>query len=796
MKLNSFIFIIFMSIVQLAKANVYTVENNQDSGPGSLRQAITDANAHPGIDQINFSIPSASVVSRTISLSTGLPALTDPVVIDATTQSMGSAFGISYAKIQLTSEVVGLNQGFSLIADSCEIYGFFINGFKKGILISGTYSKIGAIQKGNVIFNCSAAGIDIQLTDHAALQGNFIGVDTVGNALTGATGNGVQIVNSYLVSIGGKTLLAYNVISGNNYGVRMQNATFVDLNSNNIGTGPSGLFARPNAYGIYCTGVNNNIEIGGDSLFERNLISGNTNEGIYGSLSSSLIQGNVIGLNAMGAQMGNGGYGIFLNFGSSDNLIGGELLKANTIAKNGQEAIAFQNTVCKRNTISRNKIFCNSNLSGSGGILLNGANGGIAPPQVAIVTPGYIAGYTIPGGIVEIFSNDSCIYCEGSNLLTSLTANANGVFAYAGNIPPSVTATVTDVGGNTSAFSTCKDTSSNTCMVAGFITQGNLCVTNAIQFLDQSVSVQGAEINSWNWNFGDGFTSSEAAPTHSYATTGTYTVQLISGNSTGCSDTVTKNIVINAVPVANFNVLPVSCVNSVVHFSDNSTGGTGNTITQRSWTFGDGGTSNAVNPAHTYTSPGIYTVTLMITNSSGCTSTKSSNVVIAPKPDASFTYQGINLTYAFNNTTPFNGPHTSLWDFGDGNTSILENPVHTFLNSGPYNVCLAIYDSTCASASISCNLIDIATGINDPGIQAGITVYPNPAHDYLTVNSLPTNLKAIIIASTAGKNMFEVAVDSKNAASITIPLPDLSAGMYLLYIQTDKGILTRKLVID
>ncbi len=790
MKLRLVASILLISVFQLAKADVFTVINNQDSGPGSLRQAITDANNHAGNDKINFDIPAGDVASRTITLQTVLPDVTGPTIIDATTQPLGNAFGISYARIQLTTNATAMQQAFAFNADSCEAYGFFINKFENGIIINGTYSKVGAIQKGNVIFNCSTSAIDIEFTNHAALQGNLIGVDTAGVMITGATGDGIKVVNSYLVSIGGKTLLAYNVISGNNNGIRLQNATFVDINSNNIGTSPSGVIAQPNAYGIYCTGINNNIEVGGDSLFERNLISGNLNSGIYGVLSNSAIQGNVIGLNINGVALGNGGYGIYLTFGSADNIIGGELLKTNVIAKNGQEAIAFQNGTCVRNTITRNSMFCNSTVSGNGGIKLNQANGAIAAPQLQIVNPAGIAGSTVPNGLVEIFANDSCNFCEGSYYLTTLTANANGVFVYTAPVTGSVTATATDANGNTSAFANCQDTSAAVCIVADFMATGVKCENQLITFLDQTVTKPFTNVTSWIWNFGDGVTSTQSSPAHAYAVAGTYAVKLIAFNSTGCSDTVIQDLVINALPEADFNTIPVSCVGDIVHFDDASSGD----VTLRYWEFGDGGTSTSIFPTHSFGTPGLYTVTLTVTNGNGCTDSKSSNIVIAPQPVAGFTAAVTDLTAAFTNTSSFNAQHSFSWNFDDGNTSTLQNPTHTYANAGTYNVCLFVYDSLCQSGSMLCNLIDVITGINDPAGSETLSIFPNPASGYVVVSS-SLNVKQIRLTTMQGKMMADL-MQPITQGSITLSLPELAPGCYLLFLETDKGTIARKIFIE
>lgn len=779
-----------------AHADVFTVTTNADSGPGSLRQALTDANNSTGSDKITFNIEAADVASRTITLETNLPELNGKVTIDGTTQPNGTAFGVSYARIQLVAAVPTSATCFSVLGDSCEIYGFFINNFKTGIFVEGTYVKIGAIQKGNVIYNCSSSAITLQSTNHAGIQGNLIGVDTVGLGLPGATGNGIEVVSSFLVSIGGKTLLANNVISANNRGIYIENSAFVDVNSNNIGTAPNGLTAQANQYGIYCSGINNNIEIGGDSLFEKNIISGNTFSGIYGVMSNSSIQGNVIGLNMAGAALGNGAYGIYLAFGSSDNKIGGEFLQANVIAENGSEAIAFQNGTCQRNTITRNSMFCNSKNTGTGGIKLNNANGNIPAPVLTIVTADGISGTTVPNGMVELFTSDGCLLCEGMIYLATVTANANGVFTFINSITGSITATVTDEDGNTSAFAACADTGSVACIVSGFTLAGNLCPDNVLTFSDQSVTLPGDEVTGWSWNFGDGGTAEEASPGHIYEDPGTYTVQLISSSSSGCTDTITKSITVNELPLAGFLVLPASCVNTIVHFADQSQGGGTGTISQRSWDFGDGGTSTAVNPNHVYSDPGIYEVTLTVTNNFGCTDVQATNIIIAPKPNASFTYSASSTEVSFTNTTNFNGAHSSSWDFDDGSTSTLDNPVHTYASPGTYLVCLTTYDSLCKDENIACSIVDIVTGMQETGAASSLSIYPNPAEDQVTISGNRVSIQQIRLTGITGETILTSSNLSGQSGPVVLQLPSLAAGVYLLYLETEAGVVMKKLLID
>ncbi|NRB50810.1 MAG: PKD domain-containing protein, partial [Saprospiraceae bacterium] len=138
----------------------------------------------------------------------------------------------------------------------------------------------------------------------------------------------------------------------------------------------------------------------------------------------------------------------------------------------------------------------------------------------------------------------------------------------------------------------------------------------------------------------------------------------------------------------------------VVNFMDNST----NDPTSWTWDFGDGKTSTAQSPSHTFAGPGEYNVCLTATNSAGSNTTCSSvSIVLAPMASFSFMDQGGGVVDFMDNST--NDPTSWTWDFGDGNTSTAQSPSHTFAGPGEYNVCLTATNSagsntTCSSVSI------------------------------------------------------------------------------------------------
>ncbi len=155
----------------------------------------------------------------------------------------------------------------------------------------------------------------------------------------------------------------------------------------------------------------------------------------------------------------------------------------------------------------------------------------------------------------------------------------------------------------------------------GIPTSGNAPL--AVQFYDQSQPGEGASITIWYWDFGDGTTALVKNPTHTYNNPGIYDVKLTVQDSSGYEDSETKNDYIivtssSSTPTADFYGIPTSgSVPLTVQFYDQSIAGSGATITNWEWEFGDGSTSFHKNPTHTFTSEGTYNVKLSVTNSFG-----------------------------------------------------------------------------------------------------------------------------------------------------------------------------------
>ena len=243
-------------------------------------------------------------------------------------------------------------------------------------------------------------------------------------------------------------------------------------------------------------------------------------------------------------------------------------------------------------------------------------------------------------------------------------------------------------------------------MVAGSI--------NTYQFTNTSVPLNNTD--SIRWTFGDGAASNQINPNHTYTQPGTYTVCLrvqqrtAAGTLSNCVREICHTIVVQNTNtcnlIANFTTTPVTATPTAFHFANTST--PLNPTDSVHWTFGDGSSSNDMNPTHTYAQAGTYIVclrvqqrdpngsltncirekclTLVVQNSTVCNLV--ANFTITPATTSPNTF------YFQNTSTPFNATDSVRWTFGDGTSSNQSNTVHTYAQPGTYNVCLRVQQRT------------------------------------------------------------------------------------------------------
>ncbi|WP_250630450.1 LamG-like jellyroll fold domain-containing protein [Rhodoflexus caldus] len=436
--------------------------NTNDSGTGSLRQAVLDANFDTDINFLDFSIPSPA--PWVINLTSNLPSINSRVIVDGTSQlgwsetslvelngagiSVADALGFTLAAGSASSEIYGM-----------EIYGFTAGADAAGIRIGASADNciIGAVDKRNVLRdNLSGINIFGSITG-GTIAHNYIGLDNTGSSAQANT-NGILISPSLTVS--GLQILN-NVISANtNNNIRAVSGNNLIIRGNKIGTNAAGTSAAfTQNIGIFLGGTTLNATIGGTAPTETNIIGGHNGQGIQllGG-DNHTVTGNRIGTDLGGTANFGNGTGIEITFSSTGNTIGSAVAgQENIIAFNGF-GINITNTGANNNNrITRNSFYCNTGAA----IRLEGAGSNInkTAPVITSASTTTVSGTAAANDIIEIF-RDNATVCgfanQGRVYVATVTADAGGNWTYTGSFPAGsrITATATDAANNTSSFST------------------------------------------------------------------------------------------------------------------------------------------------------------------------------------------------------------------------------------------------------------------------------------------------------------------------------------------------------
>ena len=197
---------------------------------------------------------------------------------------------------------------------------------------------------------------------------------------------------------------------------------------------------------------------------------------------------------------------------------------------------------------------------------------------------------------------------------------------------------------------------------------------------------------SYLWTFGDGSTSNVPSPQHVYNGEGSYTVKLLTISAAGCLDSITQTVDVHYQPTAMFIGDKLnSCPPLTTNFTNQSDSINSNFTYL--WDFGDGSISRDTMPSHVYTNTGVYTVSLTVTTPQGCkaTYTRPDYIEVYPVPIADFTADP-NITDVYNPLISFTdltiGADAWNWNFGDSATAMEQHPVHTYRDTGTFNIWL------------------------------------------------------------------------------------------------------------
>ncbi len=236
-----------------------------------------------------------------------------------------------------------------------------------------------------------------------------------------------------------------------------------------------------------------------------------------------------------------------------------------------------------------------------------------------------------------------------------------------------------------------------------------VCMNEVTDFTDAS-TISSGNIAQWDWDFGDLVnTSTQQNPSLTYAADDTYDVTLIVTSDNNCTDVITQQVTVNPLPVVAFSSdFSEGCQPFEITFTDQTTIATGN-IASWNWDLGLT-TSTAQDPTYIYNQPGTYDVTLTTVSNFGCTSTLTvaNAIIIHPKPVAKFSFSPQPTTILYPLIDFYNqsfGETLWHWDFGDAGTSILENPQHTYNDTGIFPVELIVFTEFNCSDTIMYDVI-------------------------------------------------------------------------------------------
>ena len=462
-----------------AQATIFMVTNTNDTGAGSLRQAIMDANGASGLDSIHFNIPGTGV--QTITPTTKLPFITDPITIEGETQPGASVNTLANGDnavllIELSGAIVTNNgNGLVLVAgasgsiisglvidggwstavliqtDTVAVEGCFLGVDPTGTIASGNAQGVnadfgssasdtrvgGTTPATRNIISANSIGVLIQSGANSLVQGNFIGTDATG--ISGISNVIGVDVRSNDTLVGGATAGARNVIGANSTCISVSAATGTTIQGNFIGTDVTGTKALGLGDGIFTTGA---AQIGGltatpgippGNVISGALAGGGSGHGILigNGVANNVVQGNLIGTDASGTvALGNGLDGVVI-FGAF-NVIGGTDVKArNVISANGLRGVFLgtDNASVHDNLVQGN--FIGTDITGAK--LLGNASDGV---QVSLSMNNTIGGDVTTTGAppanVIAGNSGNGVGVVGFGPVTGLTIKGNSIFSNGG----------------------------------------------------------------------------------------------------------------------------------------------------------------------------------------------------------------------------------------------------------------------------------------------------------------------------------------------------------------------------
>jgi len=274
----------------------------------------------------------------------------------------------------------------------------------------------------------------------------------------------------------------------------------------------------------------------------------------------------------------------------------------------------------------------------------------------------------------------------------------------------------------------------------------------------------------YTWDFGNGVTSTETNPSISYLAPGNYTVTLRGTFNDVCPAVISKQIVVNPMPAANFSFATDSINNKKINFTNSTTISSG--TLNYNWFFGDNNSAVDLNPTNTYSKNGVYNVTLVASSNKGCTDSITKTITIGTNVfgvgfgvgPTTQCFNGNKFTFSNNSIGKTGSTLSYLWNFGDGTTSTDANPIKSYTAIGDYTVKLIVTSNQGDKDSSTTTVHVLASP------TAQFTVSPSTEYCLSANNLFSFNNTSIIPVSNSATYMWDMGngnfVSNQNATTV------------------------------
>ncbi|MFM8432046.1 MAG: PKD domain-containing protein, partial [Bacteroidota bacterium] len=567
--------------------------------------------------------------------------------------------------IQLTPGVFGTTAGAALIADNSGLYGFICN--RDGSLIRVDYSNGAGQPFSNLVSLGNASGAATDPNDISFIQENGIWYAFVVNVFSGSVGkiefaNGLGqppttsqvVINSGLgLPRGVKCVKDVN----GEYHIFIANFTANTISHFSFGTSLSNQPVLLNTYNV--PGSANIIDV--DLILDCDnwfmaVCSYGSNDLVIASMGANLSSVNPV-----------------YNTPFANSTTGYSV----RLVRNGFDFYSMTTNSGGILTVQH----LGTNLSSLSPTLTGTFSFGAAATDMALfyqdsrwygLTP-----YENGSGLVHTLFEETCLAVPAS----STDSIPTGVF-FLSSDTFNISLTASGSSGQISSIK--QPVFINESPQAGFNWIGN-CLGSSTQFSNTS-SIGSGTLTSYSWTFGDGGVSSSQSPAYTYSAIGSFQVTMNVTAGNGCSSEYDTAITISPVPIASFTI-GNSCSETVIPLNNSSTISSGS-VSGWLWDFGNGDTSTATIPQYAYPGGGNFQITLIATSDAGCSDTILNGVVIQDRPigslDVSNTCVGQSVQFNDLSTIVNSTIISRSWYFGDGDSSNIQNPVHSYAG-GPSN---------------------------------------------------------------------------------------------------------------